>query len=92
MGDIGWGVEGIVWFDCDHSVNPCFWVLRKRAPFYKGVNPPVFVDFFERVLGSITALRSHVQCSTYHMYASAWAETTGLVLKPNPSLKRGCWD
>ena len=62
-------------------------MLRKRAPFYNRGDNPVFVDFFERVLGSITALRGLAQCSTYHMYASTWAETTGLVLEPNPSLK-----
>jgi len=59
----------------------------KRAPYYKGADTPVFVDFSERVLGSITALRSTVQCSTHRMYASIWAETAGLVLEPNASLK-----
>ena len=94
MGDSGWGLGAIVCCDCSHSLDTrisklVFGCLEKGRPFITGADLRIFVDFFERVLGSITALRSRIQCSTYHMYASAWAETAGLVLEPNPSLKSG---
>jgi len=67
-----------------------FGCLEKTRTLYRG-GWLDFVDFFERVFGSITALRSLIQCSTYNKYASTWAETAGLVIEPNPSLKMGGW-
>ena len=89
--DCNIGLGAIVCFDCNHSFDArisilVFGCLKKtRTPYRADLR--IFVDFFERFFGSITALRSHVQCSTYHMYASGWAATASLVVEPNSSLK-----
>jgi len=44
--NFGLGAIAIVCCDCDHRLDPRFWVLRKRAPFYNRADYPVLVDFF----------------------------------------------
>ena len=42
---------GIVCFDCGHRLESRLWVLRKRAPFYNGVDRQFFAEnsgFLER--------------------------------------------
>jgi len=34
----------IVCCDCSHRLESRFWVLRKRAPYYKGADLRVFVE------------------------------------------------
>jgi len=36
--------EAIVCFDCNHGLEFRFWVLRRRAPYYKGANLRICVE------------------------------------------------